>query len=227
MRVLFSVFTVDFPDPVSYFEPFALVRYSKQTITKDLHLSWTLQRSGEICEKCASLRWSSCDAGRSAVAGSAPGRVPNQRRFQSLWISRCEWNFSSRWSVRRRVQTPCHSPPCIYPRPLTHSGARAFFFLWGRPRPRGHGTGNGKMRKYEKNVSHFMPKWIESLVQLHENISQCIPNNVTAITWQSAFCFFVFSLFLHSLSRINTGFLINQLIIYLIAPWSHIHQSEN
>lgn len=123
-------------------------RVSTQIIDKDPHLSWTLQKSGEIGEKCASLRWSSCDAGRSAAAGSAPGLVLNQWRSQSSGISRCEWSLSFHWSLRRRVQTPARAPLCLFPRPPTHSDETplSFPFLWGRPRPIDHDTGDGKRR---------------------------------------------------------------------------------
>lgn len=136
-----------------------LVRNRKFTVDKDLHLSWTLQRSGEICEKCTSLRWSSCDAGRSAVVGSAPEHVLSQWRSQSLWTSSFEWSLPFHWTVRSWVQTS-HSPFHLFPRPLTHSDERALSYLWGRPRPTDHGTGNGGGGKRQGFVkSYFMPEW--------------------------------------------------------------------
>lgn len=112
----------------------------------DLHLSWSVLKSGEICGKCASCRWSSCGAGRSAAVGSEPGRDLNRWTSQSWWTSRSGWSLSARRSQRRRAQTPYRSHPGFSPRPRTHSDALAVApsFLWGRPRPTNRGTGDGE-----------------------------------------------------------------------------------
>lgn len=116
----------------------AFIIESKQ---RNLHLSWTLQKSAETCVKCGSLRWSSCGAGRSAAEGRAPGHAPNRQLPQSLRTSRCERSSCSRWSLRRPVQTPCRSAaPSLYSRPLTRSELRGPFFVWGHPRPTARGT---------------------------------------------------------------------------------------
>lgn len=87
--------------------------------------------------------------------------------------------------MRTQFQTPFHSAPHLFSRPLTHSDVRALSFLWGRPRPIDRGTGNAKRRKNSGFFKTVYVQLIESLapgVQLHthtfDSTSQTISHGV-------------------------------------------------
>lgn len=114
-------------------------------------------------EKCVSLHWSSCAAGRSAAAASrAPERVLNLWRSRSLWTSGSDWSLSFHCLVTSPVPTPFHSPR-LFSRLQTQTD---FWLLqtdkvplslpWGHPHPIDHGTGN---ERWKDCYFHIQIRW--------------------------------------------------------------------